>query len=513
MTELIKVKRKNYAYLEIDAEPSILMEMRDHFSFYVPGYKFMPKYKAGIWDGKINLLDLRTQEMYHGLYDKIVEFANSKGRDYAVQPEHNKWFGTIGAEEHFDSDDLDELIERLDPHSGGNPIQPYDYQYNAVVEGIKSKRRLLISPTASGKSFIIYLLMQWVSMQMALDDLADDRRKIVIVVPTTSLVKQLYTDFQDYSSAIGWEAEDFCHMVYSGQSKETDKPVVITTWQSLVKFPPKFFHQIHAVFGDEAHTFTAGSLTKIMTNCVNAEWRIGTTGTLDGAKVNELVLEGLFGPKKHVITTKELMEKGKVAQLKIKCLLLNYEDELRKGGCRLKYQDEVAFINSYEPRNKFIRNLALDLEGNTIVMFKEIAHGKELYELIKAKAHKKRKIFFVAGETDVDDREEIRRITETQKDAIIIASLGVFSTGINIKNIHNIIFARPTKSQIKVLQSIGRGLRLSANGEPTTLYDIADNLSWKKNDNHTLRHASERIKIYAKEKFDYKIYEIPLKGT
>lgn len=508
MAEVIRVRRKNYAYLEVDADPGILMEMRDHFSFYVPGYKFMPKYRSGAWDGKINLIDMRTQEMYAGLYDKVVEFANSKGRNYGIQTEHNEYFGTIGSETPEDPDEIDDFIDGLNYHAGGKPIEPHDFQREAIHTGIQDKRKLFISPTASGKSLIIYSLMQWV-LSREIDEMSHDT-KLVIVVPTTSLVKQLYSDFADYSSAIDWNVEDACHMVYSGQDKKTDKPVIITTWQSLVKFPPNFFRSIHAVFGDEAHTFTAASLTKIMTKCVNASWRIGTTGTLDGSKVNDLVLEGLFGPKEYVTTTRKLMDEGKVSDLDIKVLLLKYPDEERKVFSKVKYHDEIKFINTYEARNIFIRNVALDLDGNTIVMFKEIEHGKKLYEMIKAKAHKKRKIFFVAGETAVDDREEIRRITESESNAIIIASIGVFSTGINIKNLHNIIFARPTKSQIKVLQSIGRALRIAANGIGATLYDIADDLSWRKRQNYTLKHSGERIRIYAKEKFKYKIYEIPI---
>jgi superfamily II DNA or RNA helicase len=128
--------------------------------------------------------------------------------------------------------------------------------------------------------------------------------------------------------------------------------------------------------------------------------------------------------------------------------------------------------------------------------------------MISDRAHRRRKIFFVSGSTDVDTREQIRSITENEKNAIIVASLGTFSTGINIRNLHNIIFASPSKSQIRVLQSIGRGLRKSEDGRDTILFDIADDLHWKKNKNYTLNHAAERIKIYTKEKFNYKIYEV-----
>ena len=122
-----------------------------------------------------------------------------------------------------------------------------------------------------------------------------------------------------------------------------------------------------------------------------------------------------------------------------------------------------------------------------------------------------RKVFYVSGEVDAADREQIRGIVETQNDSIIVASLGTFSTGINIRNLHNIVFATPSKSQVKVLQSIGRGLRQSDDGRTTKLFDVADDLHVGSHKNFTLKHSAERIKIYTKEGFSYKIYPIDLK--
>ena len=162
----------------------------------------------------------------------------------------------------------------------------------------------------------------------------------------------------------------------------------------------------------------------------------------------------------------------------------------------------------YTPRNNFISNLAIDQEGNTLILFNYVEkHGKPLHNILKEKLKgKKRKLFYVSGETDVDTRESVRAITEKEKNAIIVASLGTFSTGINIKRLHNLIFASPSKSQIRVLQSIGRGLRKS--DRDTKVFDIADDLHWKAKKNYTLEHAAERIKIYSKEKFDYELHEV-----
>jgi superfamily II DNA or RNA helicase len=272
------------------------------------------------------------------------------------------------------------------------------------------------------------------------------------------------------------------------------------------------------VIGDEAHNFKAKSLTSLMDKCTEASYRIGTTGTLDGTATHRMVLEGLFGTVYRVTTTKTLMDQGKVANLKIKALVLNYPDEERKlvsqKKTKMSYADEIDFLVSHEKRGRFIKNLAWSMNGNTLVLYRLVKkHGEPLFKMIQETAAKKdpaRRIYFVSGQTDVDAREEIRAIVEKEKNAIIVASLGTFSTGINIKNIHNIIFSSPSKSQVKVLQSIGRGLRKSDDGRDTVLYDIVDDLQWRTSKNHTLNHGAERFTIYNKEMFQYKVIEIPI---
>ena len=265
------------------------------------------------------------------------------------------------------------------------------------------------------------------------------------------------------------------------------------------------------VIGDENHLFRAKSLTKIMDLLVNAGYRIGTTGTMDNAMVNQLVLEGNFGPQYKVTTTKQLIDSDTLAQLNIKCLALKYPDESRKLAKAFKYPDEINFIVGYEKRNKFIVNLTCDQSGNSLVLYNLVEkHGKPLYEMFCDKVGKDRKVFFVSGAVSADNREKIREVTEKEKNAIIVASTGTFSTGINIVNLNNIVFASPTKSQIKVLQSIGRGLRKTVDGKPTTVFDISDDLSWKKKRNYTLNHAIDRFKIYSKEKFQTQLYEVPI---
>ena len=499
--DIIRIRKKNHAFLHVDCEPSVANELCDFFTFFVPGYKFMPSYKNKMWDGKIRLFDTRTKELYAGLYQYVEEFANAEGRDYRIELEHDNYYGLPKTDTPVDMSFMKDLILT----AGGNPIEARDYQLKAIEHGLTRKSAMLISPTASGKSLIIYSLLRYV-----LD--AQDKRALIIV-PTTSLVEQMYADFGDYSTQDPeFDVKSMCHRIYAGRPKFAENErVIITTWQSIYKMPGSWFEQFGAVFGDEAHNFKAKSLTSILTKCRDAEYRYGTTGTLDGTQTHKLVLEGLFGPAFYVTTTKKLMDEGSLSDLDISVLLLKYSEEFRKGFGKRSYQEEIDFIVTHEKRNQLITNLALDQDGNTLVLFQFVEkHGKPLYHAINDKAHKRRKIFYVSGETGVDTREEIRRITETQKNAIIVASLGTFSTGINIKNLHNIIFASPSKSQIKILQSIGRGLRKSEDGRAAKLYDVADDLHWKSRKNYTLTHAAERIKIYTKEKFKYKIYEIDI---
>ena len=331
---------------------------------------------------------------------------------------------------------------------------------------------------------------------------------ILIIVPTTSLVEQLYKDFKDY----GFDVENNISRKYHGYDIDLDKRITISTWQSLYKMPKKFFEDYGAVIGDEAHLFKAVSLTKIMTKLTDCKYRIGLTGTLDDSKTHKLVLQGLFGTVNRVVSTKQLIDKKQLAQLKVMCLNLKYPEVEAKKVYGVKYFEELEFLTQNTARNKYIRNLALALKGNTLLLFQLVEkHGEILFNLIKEKADPKRKVFFVYGGTETDDREKIRAITEKSDNAIIVASFGTFSTGINIRNLHNIVFSSPTKSPIRVLQSIGRGLRVGDKKDSATVYDISDDLTYKDKKNFTLTHFQERVGIYNREGFNYEIHTVELK--
>ena len=486
MVDII-IQKKNEVYLKLQAEPHIFQELSEYFTFDVPGSKFMPQYRNKYWDGKIRLFSTHTGEIYVGLLDKIVSWA--KKFDYSVEFKNNKFYGTpLEENEMISFEGVKEYMNRISKH------KPRDYQIDAVYDALKYNRKLLISPTASGKSLMIYSIVRYFS---------EKNNKILLVVPTTSLVEQMYKDFDDY----GWDAESFCHKIYSGKEKNTNKNVIITTWQSIYNLPRSFFDNFNVIIGDEAHLFKSKSLVSIMTKCDNAKYRFGFTGTLDGSQTHKWVLEGLFGPSYKVTQTKELIEKGHLSKLQIKILLLKHNEHKFN-----EYEDEIQYLITHEKRNNFIKNLALDLKGNTLVLFNRVeSHGLPLYELINNSANNDRKIFFVHGGVDVNEREKVREITEKENNAIIVASYGTFSTGINIKNLHNVIFASPSKSRIRNLQSIGRILRKGDNKSEAILYDISDDCTYKSRKNYTLNHLIERIKIYNEEKFNYEIIQINFK--
>ena len=504
----IQVQRKNAAYIKIKADPGPMRELWEHFTFTVPGYQFMPAYKRGTWDGKIRLLNPRTGEVYSGLADKVKEWTEVS--EYNFIPESTSFENAPTELDDIDFDEFGQFLVDLNLHSGGERITPYDYQLKAIYEALTNKQRLLISPTASGKSLIIYIILRWLQRH------SDER--IAIVVPTTALVKQMIGDFADYSQYDdSWNVKDHCHGVMSGTQKVTKHQITVTTWQSFAKFPTKSYKEYGAIIGDEAHTFTAKSLTTIMEKLVNAYYRIGTTGTLKDSKVHSMVLEGLFGRIVRVTDTRTMIDQGRASELDIKVCRLRYskntksilmKDPKNAGRKKPSYESEIRFINSHEWRNNFIANLALNLDGNTIVLYKNLDHGKDIYDKIMAKAHEKRKVFLINGKTDTEDRDAVRAIVEKEKNAIIVASLGTFSTGVNIKNIHNIIFGSPTKSFIKVMQSIGRGLRKATDGIGCVFIDIVYDMSTSKWDNFTLKHGADRLKMYIAEKFDYEMQTI-----
>jgi len=483
----MKISKVNEVYLELEVNEDVSRELSDYFTFEVPGAKFMPQFRNRMWDGKIRLFSPHNGRIYVGLLPYIKEYCSKKSIEYIMEE-------GVENDRNVFRESVREFAESLRPKSRGKPIQFRDYQIDAIWHAIQSNRCLLLSPTASGKSLIIYTLVRYYNLM---------KLKTLILVPTTSLVEQMYSDFIDY----GWE-DKYLHRVYAGHDKGSKKPVVISTWQSIYKLHRPYFAQYGCIIGDEAHLFKAKSLTDIMAKSGEVRYRFGLTGTLDGTQTHRLVLEGLFGQVKKIISTKELIDRGTLAQLDIDCIVLKHTEEEAKRVRYYTYAEEINYLVSHPKRNKFIENLCKNIKGNTLLLFQLVEkHGVLLYNEIKTLD---RKVFFVYGGTTTETREKIRAITEKETNAIIVASYGTFSTGINIRAINNIVFASPSKSRIRVLQSIGRGLRQSDDKSRVKLFDVSDNITYKSRPNFTYRHFTQRLNIYKEEQFNYDINRINL---
>ena len=502
MSDKIQVHKKDESSLVITTEPSIDQEIREAFSYYAPNYRHMPAYKNKLWDGKIYQYNARSHTLPVGLLTDLRDFAHA--RNYEICEDESVSSYTAS----YDPVEFDRFVDTLSLRSAKDePIRPRDYQIDAVRRVAQNPRAVLLSPTASGKSLIIYMLVR----------LYQESSKCLLIVPTTNLVEQMYSDFLDYASDDDSFTEDMVHRIYGGKDRELSDQtrIVISTWQSIFRMPSEWFHQFNMVIGDEAHNFKAKSLASIMNSCIHAHIRVGTTGTLDGSEVHEMLLKALFGPIYVVTTTSSLIENQTLAQTKIDIIRLKYSEKIIKDfkSKGTKYTEEISYITQLETRNNFIARLALSQTSNTLVLYNHVeTHGIPLYELICDKLQgENRNIYFISGKVKTENREHIRKQIENDTNSILVASLGTFSTGINIRNLHNIIFASPTKSQIRVLQSIGRGLRKHNDTSSTRVFDIVDDLSgWRKTKNYAFTHGIERARIYTKEKFNFDIHELSI---
>lgn len=490
----------------------------EYFKFENPnqGIKFSKKFRAGLIDNYIRLYNARTQNLPKGLLHYLFIFCKENNLEMKFED------GIIESGVDVSLDYVEKLGNYLKLSCKGETITPYDYQLKAVQHSINSDRVLIKSPTSSGKSLIIYMLLRFYLKKLE----NEKNNRILIIVPNVGLLNQLSGDFADYSALdddftvdrgsinlIGGKHKNF----YSGAK------IYISTYQSLIKRNKKYFKDINVgcVFVDEAHQSKSDSITKILNNLTETKYRFGLTGTIsaDNATCTQLQLEAMFGKLFTVITTKELMDAGKVAKLKILVLKLIYGKDVINDVKGLTYQDELNYFIQKNERNKFIFNLVNSFKsGNTLLLFNTIEHGKLLYKVFNQhyENNDKVKVVLWYGGIDADIREKQRLHIDsdtTNTRYIVIASFGTTSTGISIKKLDNLILTSTSKSVIRVLQSIGRLLRLQKKGtNDVKVFDIVDIASEMNNDkqNYLLQHHIARMEIYNKEKFDYidRIYKI-----
>jgi superfamily II DNA or RNA helicase len=493
MTTIVKFTRTNSAFSKIITnDAGALQNIREHFTFRIPNAHFNPKVKKGHWDGKIRLVK-NGNFLYSGLKSELEKVCIEHEWEFVDETDfHDDELPTYS--------EVEEFCKSLELKTLGEPLTPRDYQIKYITAALQSFRKLLLCPTNGGKSLIAYVAIRWL-----LD--ITEKKKGLLIVPSISLVNQMATDFIDY----GW-TDDMIHRIYDGAEKQTDKPITISTWQSI-QHETEFLHQFDFVIGDEAHGYKAASLVNIMENLVNADFRIGMSGTLDGLTTSRMTIEGLFGSTYKVITAAEMIDKGYSSDLQITAVVLKHSENVRKfiGENKLDYENERAFVYQHKKRNNFLSHLALSLKGNTLLYFWHIdTHGKLIYDALNALNDGSKQIYFIDGQTDVDERERIRAEFEKRDDIIAVVSYGTTSTGSNYKSVHNIIFGSTFKGVVKNLQTIGRGLRKSKTKHKCVLYDIVDDMSWGKRDNYMMKHFKDRLNIYLSEGFKFQVKEISI---
>lgn len=484
----VTIKVVNESKVRVLCDNGIAAELKEHFAYMAPNARYDKRFKNKVWSGLIYLFSPHDRLLPYGLTWEVSKFCKVRGYTFQHDlPVPHKL---------YEYEDVEDYLTTLDLHAGGQAITARDYQIESIKTALNRRRLLIRSPTASGKSLVIYGLIRHF--------LKEHDQKILLIVPSTHLVEQMYTDFADYSSHDPtFDHEEMCQRLYGAfPSKVVTKRVLISTWQSLQELDTTWFHQFGMLLVDEAHGAQAKVVKRIAEAATNCFYRIGLTGTLKKDPLFTATLVGLFGPIRNVITTRELMDRGDVASLHIKAIEIKYSETLPVWKKMEKYHKEIEWLFAHDRRNNMIIKMVEEMKGNTIVFFNRISHGQLLHDMALKMLSKP--TYLIYGATEVDTREEIRGILEGTKDAVLFASYGTFSTGANVKNLHNGVFAAPSKSIIRVLQSIGRGLRNHESKEKFTLYDIGDNLE----KNVTIHHFIERLQIYKDEKFDVRYISV-----
>ena len=488
--------KKDCSSLIVQCNHIITKELSSYFSAKAPNYRFHPLYKQGIWKGDLYFFQTSTNELPYGLIEELKVFCRKGSYTYSTK---------FNSDESLSKEEFIKFIDTLNL-----PFEPRDYQVDSAYQAISKKIINIKSVTSSGKSLILYLIVRYMEFM---------KQRILLVVPTVNLVTQMYSDFESY----GWElVADKCHMIYGGQKKLFDCPVSISTWQSLAgKVNSEIFKEFKVLMIDEAHQAKAKSLNEIAKLCTNAEWRIGCSGTYPEYHTADwFSITGSLGPIVNFTSYKNLQEEGHISGLRIYSMRLKYPMEYRKEvytKSLKNYQEETDLVNGNEKRHQFLLKMVQNLKQNTLVLFtKKEKHGYPLKELFESEL-KDKKLYYIDGDIEAKERENIRKMMEKENNIILLATYGTLSTGVNITNIHHVIFASGYKSRVKILQSIGRGLRKHKSKTHMTLYDIVDDLSFqdKTNDiryiNFSLKHYKERKKIYEEEAFDYKEIKFDIK--
>jgi superfamily II DNA or RNA helicase len=493
ISRTVFIVKINNVYGKIITESADLMEAL-YKKFGVPAHNFWfdKRYKAGVWDGKIRFIK-KDGTFSNGLLADIIEYLK-KQSEFVLD------IDPLFKSDFPDKEELKEDFIRVTSELQC-PYAPRYYQLRGAVKSVYLKRCINEHCTGSGKSLTIALTINYLMNKFP-------DYKFLILVPRLDLVEQLTEDIISYGI-------DKKHLgKFTGKQKDVDNKIIVSTWQSIYT-ETAFLRSFKVFICDECHGLNGKEVRSVGENTINADYRIGFTGTLpeDFKKAERMLIYSVLGPVSDIVLTDQLIKEKSISDIIIHVPFLNYPKELatevRKNEKQLEareaYRYEQKFIFEYEKRNDLIVNIAKKMisnNENTLILVNKLNHADILIEKLEKSGIKP---YVVTGEIkDMAERNKVRHDIENETGKVIVATDGVYSTGISIKRLHAIIFAAAGKSKIRTLQSVGRGLRMHETKDRLKLFDVADNLPYSSD------HFQSRMEYYAKNNFNVKIKEVEI---
>lgn len=506
------------------------------FSYFNTKTMYTWEYEEGFTDGVVYIYNKTLQTIPIGLIPRATKYLQDRNPTLkikitdAVRRIYTSPKGKITQES------IHNYINTLNLHNRreGYSIVPYEHQIKLTDRALNGRRASLLACTSSGKSLSMCVIARYL-MEI-------ENKKILIIVPSTNLVEQLYTDFyEDY----GWDgAETNCTLIHGdSRDKLTNKqkdnlkllnlgeevmlrPITISTWQSLQNKPDAFFKVFTAVIVDEAHGTRGAILRDILDKCINAsDFKIGLSGTLPDDGLDAAWIEGALGRKENIVRLKELIEKGILTRVEVHSLIVPYEDSVRALVNRKNYQEEYSLITNNGSRKRVTDLLItagkITTAENTVLLYKSKSTLDDMYSYL-SETYPQFKFHVIKGEIDTDERERIRKEMEFSTGNMIIATYGTMKQGVNIKLLHNLIFAEFSKSMYEVVQSIGRIVRPHKDKKLARVFDVCDDCSYytkpryeggspRLKENYSMQHYKTRKMYYNMD--DIPVIEFNLEGV
>lgn len=459
------VYQHDNTFIKVDCDKEAALLIKERFSSMSPGAKFSQKFKDHLWDGKVSMFKLTNYLLPAGLKGILFDFLEENDVQYTdnTRPEINN------ISDEFLSQLYDAVVTNKDK-------TPRDYQHIAIKELLTNKKGVIEYGTGAGKSCIIYVIIRYL--------LAIGKRT-AIIVPNVSLVRQMKNEFVEY----GWSAcDDFVTLMGDGLVPDESKPVLISTFQSLINQPDSMIASYGAVIVDEVHRAKSKSIKTILEKMPNADYRMGVTGTLpdeegeddcDGdMKLDYFTIVGYIGICLAEKSTSELMDEGFLTRVNIINLVLKYPEDICKKNAYRPYVEEVLTIMEYGDRNKIfdiVFNQAPD-GHNSLILVNKLGHVDLIKNYLDSFIDKKYSIHVITGKVKGKKRDSIISTLESSGNNILVATYGTMSTGVNVRRLHNVFLASNAKKKYRVLQALGRGVRKHEDKEVMVLFDIVDDL-------------------------------------